>query len=35
MCKFKSTEESFEAFKIIWAKWYKEYPTYELASRWT
>lgn len=35
MCKFKTKEESFEAFKTIWGRWYKTYPTYEQAHRWT
>jgi hypothetical protein len=35
MCKFESKEESYEAFKKIWGKWYKAYPDYKLAHRWT
>lgn len=35
MCKFKSKEASYEAFKKIWEKWYKKYPDRQLASRWT
>jgi len=35
MCKFESKEESYEAFKKIWGKWYKDYPNYKLAHRWT
>jgi hypothetical protein len=27
MCIFSSHEESYKAFKIIWAKWYKTLPT--------
>jgi hypothetical protein len=35
MCVFGSTEESYEAFKVIWWKWYKTFPTREMAVRWT
>jgi len=35
MCKFKTKEESYEAFKIIWQKWYGELPNYEMAKRWS
>ncbi len=35
MCKFNSPEESYEAFKIIWQKWYKWMPNLEKAERWT
>ena len=35
MCKFKTKEESYEAFKIIWTKWYWELPNYEMAKRWS
>lgn len=36
MCAFKTKEESFEAFKIIWAKWYKNpVPTMANAETWT
>lgn len=35
MCKFKTQEESFRAFKVIWAKWYKTYPTNKQALTWT
>lgn len=35
MCKFDTPEESYEAFKIIWSKWYWELPTREMAVRWS
>ena len=35
MCKFKTKEESYRAFKIIWTKWYWELPNYEMAKRWS
>ena len=35
MCKFETKEDSYEAFKTIWTKWYGEYPTYNLAHKWT
>ena len=35
MCIFKDKEESYKAFKIIWGKWYKTFPTALQASRWT
>lgn len=35
MCKFKNTEESFTAFRVIWSKWYKTLPTHNQAVRWT
>lgn len=35
MCDFKNKEESFVAFKIIWKKWYGEFPTKELANRYS
>ena len=35
MCIFYSPEESYKAFKIIWAKHYKRFPDYRLASIWT
>lgn len=35
MCKFKTKEESYEAFKIIWIKWYWGLPNYEKAKRWS
>ena len=35
MCKFNSPEESYEAFKIIWQKWYTWMPNYAKAKRWS
>lgn len=35
MCAFASHEESYEAFKVIWAKWYKTFPTRKQAVVWT
>lgn len=35
MCKFKTQEESNEAFVKIWWTWYKEFPTLQMAKRWT
>lgn len=35
MCRFKTTKESYEAFVIIWNKWYKTYPTLQQAKSWT
>ena len=35
MCKYDTPEESYEAFKIIWTKWYWELPNYEMAKRWS
>lgn len=35
MCKFSSPEESYEAFKIIWTKWYWELPDINMAKRWS
>jgi len=35
MCKFNNRGESHEAFKLIWQKWYGEFPTYAMADRWT
>ena len=35
MCIYNSPKESYEAFKIIWGKWYKTFPSRTLASRWT
>ncbi len=32
MCIFSSHEESYKAFKIIWAKWYKTLPTMKQAG---
>ena len=32
---FKTTEDSFIAFKEIWAKSYKRYPDISLARKWT
>lgn len=35
MCIYNTPEESYEAFKKIWSKWYRIYPNRTLASRWT
>ena len=35
MCKFDTPEESYEAFKIIWSKWYWEMPTRRMAVKWS
>ncbi len=35
MCKFDTPEESYEAFKIIWTKWYWELPNKNKAITWT
>jgi len=36
MCNFSTKEESFVAFKVIWAKWYKNHiPNKANAIRWT
>ena len=35
MCKYDTQEESYEAFKIIWAKWYVWLPTYAKAKKWS
>jgi len=32
---FKTQEEGFEAFKLIWAKSYKRFPDISLAKKWT
>ena len=35
MCIYTSWRQSYDAFKIIWAKWYKKFPDRALAARWT
>ena len=35
MCIYDAPEESYEAFKIIWAKWYWEMPDYRDAKYWS
>lgn len=35
MCIFKDKDESYLAFRTIWMKWYKTFPTAVQASRWT
>lgn len=35
MCKFKTKQESYEAFVTIWAKWYKTMPNLKIAKAWT
>lgn len=33
--QFSSHEESFQCFRQIWTKWYRAYPNYTLAHKWT
>lgn len=35
MCIYEKPEDSYEAFKIIWGKWYKWPPNLRTARRWT
>lgn len=35
MCIYDDPQQSYEAFKAIWVRWYGEYPTIEDARRWT
>ena len=35
MCHFDTKEESYIAFKVIWARWYKTLPTIKQATVWT
>lgn len=35
MCIYDNPEESYEAFVIIWEKWYKTLPTLRQAGIWT
>ena len=35
MCIYEKPEDSYEAFKIIWSKWYKWPPNLITARRWT
>jgi hypothetical protein len=35
MCIYDHPEQSYEAFKKIWGKWYVTFPTPTLAARWT
>ena len=35
MCIYDTPEQSYEAFKKIWGTWYKSYPNWTLANRWT
>ena len=35
MCQFSDTAESTRAFKVIWGKWYKTFPTRKQALAWT
>ena len=34
-CIYNSPSESYIAFKKIWKKWYKRFPNYDMAVRWT
>ena len=35
MCEYDTQEESYEAFKIIWSKWYKWLPDIGKAKKWS
>lgn len=35
MCIYETPQESYEAFKIIWQRWYVTFPNRQLASKWT
>lgn len=35
MCRYSDPQQSHEAFKKIWSRWYKRYPDYALAKKWT
>lgn len=35
MCIYETPEQSYEAFKKIWSRWYRAYPNRNLASKWT
>ena len=35
MCIYNHPDESYEAFKIIWSRWYGEMPTYTSAKRYS
>lgn len=35
MCIYEKPEDSYEAFKKIWSKWYKTMPNLVSAQRWT
>ena len=35
MCIYENPEDSYEAFKKIWSKWYKTHPNLNSAQRWT
>lgn len=35
MCIYESKDESYQSFKKIWKKWYKKYPTPELAKKYS
>lgn len=35
MCIYEKPEDSYEAFKKIWSKWYKTHPNLVSAQRWT
>ena len=35
MCIYEKPEDSYEAFKKIWSKWYKTHPNLNSAQRWT
>lgn len=35
MCIYNTPEESYEAFKIIWTRWYGEMPTLATATKYS
>lgn len=35
MCVFETTAESYEAFRVIWTRWYWWMPTTRTATKWT
>lgn len=35
MCIYEKPEDSYEAFKIIWRRWYDGLPTLAKAKRWS
>jgi len=34
-CVYQDPQESYEAFKTIWTRWYGELPNLEMATRWS
>lgn len=35
MCIYDAPQESYDAFKIIWKRWYDSFPSIEQARRWS